>query len=59
MDQNVKELIEMLGTYKTYRLSTKNNSDNYSYFEGVVSAKLFRGKTCHTLLQKLFKGETI
>ena len=47
MDQNVKELIEMPGTYKTYRLSTKNNRDNYSSFEGVdyrkfhlVSAKL-------------------
>ena len=48
MDQNVKELIQMLGTHKTYRLSTKNNRDNYLYFEGVVSAKVYRRKTCHT-----------
>ena len=57
MDQNVKELIQMLGTHKTYRLTTNNNRDNYSYFEGVVSAKVYRRKTCHTLLQKLFTVE--
>ena len=64
MDQNVKELIHMLGTHKTYRLTTNNNRDNYSYFEGVecrkfhiVSAKVYRRKTCLTLLQKLVMVE--